>query len=224
MIAPVILKEILPVFQKQLESFERNKTMNGKNYNGRSTIAEYDGKKFTIEDYDNIVKSAIKTWKTDTLIEHCNKLEKVGCVNPPSGMTLDYEFTFESWLEFLNRNGSNWAKEQLCNKYKIQKDYDMVSWVYECFLKGKEERGEYVDPVLYYQTGYYKYKQIDDDLAPDEVMKRYEGKIISVGQWYKKAIDAGFNINDIDEGKWCIDHCNWWEKQTDKRGRIKIMV
>lgn len=184
-------------------------------------ISEYDGRLYSLNDYEQIVESAINTKNIDALIEHSEKLREAGCEEAPSALSLDPQFTIESWMEFLNKNGSNWAKEHLCINYLAKRDYDMVSWIIESFVKGLEGRGESVPPMLYYQIGYYKYLQIDDNLPLGEMHEKYDGKIISTGQWYKKAIEAGFNPENIDEGKWCIDYYNSWERKSQKREMSK---
>ena len=185
-------------------------------------ISEYDGKTYSVNDYEQIVKNAIETKNINTLIEHSEKLKRVGCEQAPSAMSLDPQFTIESWMEFLNRNGSNWAKERLCDDYLIKRDYDMASWIIESFINGLEKRGEFVSPMLYYQIGYYKYLQIPDDiLSSGEMQARYKGKILSVGEWYKKAIAAGYNPEDISEGKWCIDVYNRWKQGNKEKSKSK---
>lgn len=187
-------------------------------------MIEYDGGAYDLIDYENILKLAMKTGNIDELVKHSKKMKGVSEVFPPSALSIDVEFTVISWLEFLNRNGSEWAREQLIIKYKLAKDYDMISWTIECFIEGLEKRNEYVSPSLYYLVGYYKYIQFDDSnlTSLTERYEKYEGEILSAGHWYKKAVDAGFDYNEIDEGQWCIDAYNRYFKSEEKKEKINF--
>lgn len=144
--------------------------------------------------------------------------EKLICSNKPSVLFLNKDFTYNSWLEFLNRNGSKWARDNLNVKYSLTKDYDMISWTYQCFIEGLQERKEKTDPQLYYMVGYYKYMQVNDDLPLEQMHQLYEGKILATGQWYKKAVEAGYSKENIKEGKWCIHYYEDYEQKRISKG------
>ena len=216
-IDPKVLQEILPLFEKQLENFETESEERTDRIDEIfGTFEELDGKLYTVADYERIVKKAMAAQDIEPLIEHS---EKMMCSNKPSALSLNKEFTYTSWCEFLNKNGSEWACNYLFDKYAVVGDYDMASWTKECFIEGLKERGEYVAPILYYQVGYYKYMQINDDLPMEQMIQLYEGKILATGHWYKKALEAGFSEDSIVDGKWCISYYdNYKNKATTSKG------
>lgn len=169
-------------------------------------FTESDGKTYTISDYEKIVKTALAEENLNLLQEHSNRLQMAGYIEAPNVDPLLPEWGYRSWIEFLNQNGSKWALDYLKNRYLLAGDYDMAAWSIECFIKGKEERGEAVSANYYYLVGAYKYAQVDENIPYEEMIQKYEGKILATRQWYQRAIDAGYNRDAIDDGSWCLSY------------------
>lgn len=195
------IKEFNPKSSQIIVGKKKETTARG----GQEMYTESDGKTYSLEDYEQLARDR----NIELLNKHAKALADAGLNEGESRVTPYYQFddetNYNSWIEYLTKEGSEWAADEWCGEYLLKKDYDMASWAIECYVAGKEERGEYIAPNEYYRIGYYKYVQVDTNLPLLEMRERYGGKILSAGQWYQKAIDAGMSYDDISEGSWCVD-------------------
>lgn len=171
----------------------------------KAYFIESDGGKYTVKHYESIVREAEKSGNYSRLLEHTKKLNEAGYLGMPYYSLIDNEHIIIEWLEFLTQNGSRWAADKWCfYAHFKEKDDDMASWAWECYISALEKKGELVAPEDYYKVGYWCY-QIFSDVNPRIQREQFYGKILRTGQWYQKALDAGFNRNEIGEGAWCVD-------------------
>lgn len=173
-------------------------------------IAEYDGKKYTIDDYIAMVEDAMngKDSALAILLEHGTKLSNLGYAYPPYGL--------EDWLHFIARNGKAvWAIDKLYMIRQKNNDYESAIWALEEGVNILEKEGHYAPEAWYLLINNYYYDRLD--YVQDEDYRRAESLMNRIGTWYKKGIAAGCNPERLEGREFAEKPVNFSSK-TDKGG------
>lgn len=178
-------------------------------------IAEYDGKKYTIDDYVIMVEDAMngKDSALAILLEHGTKLRDLGYEYPPYGL--------EDWLFFIARNGkAEWAIDKLYMRRIINSDKEAAIWALEAGVDILEGKGYYAPQSWYLLINDYYYKKVYS--APDEDLIEKQYLMNTVGTWYKKGIAAGCDPEVLEGRVWAEKPVNFNSSnnssKTDKGG------
>jgi len=178
-------------------------------------IAEYDGKKYTIDDYIAMVEDAIngKNDALTILLEHGTKLNSLGYEYPPYGV--------DDWLYFIARNGkAEWAIDKLYMRRRINNDNESAIWALEEGVDILEKKGQYAPQAWYTLINNYYYDRVD--YAPDGDYILKQNLMNETGKWYKKGISAGCDPDVLEGRVWAEKPVNFNSSnnnnKTDKGG------
>ena len=162
---------------------------------------EYDGKKYTIDDYVAMAEAAIngEQGALERLLDQGIKLRALGYK--------DSLYKLEDWLFFIARNGkTKWAIDKLYEKREKNNDNEAAIWALETGVNIFEKKGQYAPTAWYQLINEYYYEQYKIDDAPYEEHKYLMAK---VGEWYKKGVKAGCDPQYLEGSEtWCNMYLN----------------
>lgn len=158
------------------------------------TFTEADGKTYSIDDYVELVKSAVneKSNGYRTLETHAKRImsaNKDVYINPGGR---DW---YDAWLLFLIKNGKAvWAADALYSYRNKYEGKEPAILALELGVTTEEKEGRMAPSYFYHIIEEYYYKQLES--CADEERRYYLKQ--RVGNWYNKAVAAGVDPDWMD--------------------------